>query len=87
MYKGVNGQNYQIPQLAVPVKYRLDQLLDRKNVWPYITDHFYAIIYMKPYPDYIDRDHPGVYNTEIALVLGRRKLSALEHMARFTFQV
>ena len=58
MYKGVNGQNYQIPQLAVPVKGRLDQLLDRTNVWPYITDNFYAIIYMKPYPDYIDRDHP-----------------------------
>lgn len=46
-------------------------------------------LYRKPYPDYIDRDHPfprGYKIPEFTLFSEEGSVSALEHMARFTFQ-
>lgn len=45
--------------------------------------------YRKPYPDYIDRDHPfprGYKIPEFTLFSEEGSVSALEHMARLTFQ-
>lgn len=49
----------------------------------------YMPLYRKPYPDYIDRDHPfprGYKIPEFTLFSGEGSVSALEHMARFTCQ-